>query len=80
MSTHKRISQREAMRLKKLVKELESRLHGLQSDYPNGTFVAQIEVPAWTHGALTMARRLGHSIVVVEKDKLTVVFRAIPKS
>ena len=70
MST-KKISQREARRLRKRVIELEYRLNcaddAAVSDYP-GTGLYTINIDEKTQGAIYAARRLGYGITAAPRD------------
>jgi hypothetical protein len=79
----RRISQREARRLRQRVEELEiaevRRRRGWSADYPGGVHIASVEYSA-DHRllvAIGTARRLGHAVVVVERSG-ELLFYGIP--
>lgn len=75
-----KISQAEAHRLKRRVKELE-RLFNIQrhawgEDWPNGVVLGNITTGLEVFSAVRTARRLGHPVVVTHNSD-TLVFTAI---
>lgn len=63
----KKISQREARRLRKRVEQLEGRerdrLRTWGSDYPGGVHVMDFTLAEWSNGRVWMATRLGSVLV-----------------
>lgn len=75
----KRISQREARRLRKRVEELErrerDRLSNWAHDYPSGVNIATFDVTEAKvqRGAMDAAHRLGHALVAkLDGDRMLV--------
>lgn len=79
------ISQREAQRLKKRVKELEDleskRRSRWASEYPGGVFLGSLTRDHdWFNGRIEAARMLGHAVVVTIDDHQKLSFYALPLS
>lgn len=78
------ISQREARKLQKRVRELElreqSRFARWSSDYVNGTNICSygFEQNGLIHTAIKTARVLKHAVVVTTDDAGRVYFHALP--
>jgi hypothetical protein len=77
-----KISQREACRLRKRVRELEAIQEGQRrqwrTEWPSGTVLERITPEAKTVAIVDTARRLGHPVVVVP-DGNQIVFFGIGK-
>lgn len=79
------ISQREALRLKKRVEELESVLE-LQrrkwcATYPGGTHLGSVTLERhWLVGRIEGARMLNHAVVVTEDSDGKLNFHALPQA
>lgn len=78
----KRISQREARRLRQRVADLERRERRRREvwcgDWFGGTDVGRVTVSADTYAALHTARRLSHALVAVTDNNNVVRFLALP--
>lgn len=78
------ISQREARKLQKRVRELEqrenSRFARWSSDYVGGTNICtqHVEVNGLVHVAIKTARILKHAVIVTTDDAGRVYFYALP--
>lgn len=76
-----KISQREAMRLKKRVSDLEANLkhqrNSWSSDWPGGVNIATLTIPETSYEVIRTARKLGHAVVVVNDDRQSVRFMAV---
>ena len=77
------ITQTEARRLKKRVKELEDILEGQRRkwvlDYPGGVCLGSLPRPNdWLCGRIENARLRGHAVVVTENNDGELRFFALP--
>lgn len=78
----RKISQQSARRYKKELEALQQqyasqRTHWVR-DYPGGQHVGTLNVAHdWFYGALEMARKLGHPIVVVPKENKELRFYVV---
>ena len=81
--SRRRISQREAQKLRKRVNELENaiarerRTYGSQ-EWFGGVNIATVTLEPSPSACIRTARRLGHAVVVVSDDSLNVRFMALP--
>ncbi len=68
----KKISQREARQLRKLVAELERKIYDIKhpwgNDYPGGAHIATLTGTAELLTAVSTANRLGHPVVVSKRN------------
>lgn len=75
-----KISQVDARKLKRRVQELERILEHQRAawccDYPGGTHIATVEMPDASHTptAVRVARKLGHSVVVIDSDRQLLLY------
>ncbi len=65
----KRISQREARRLRRELTELRQQIdherNTWRSDWPNATHLRAFEAPPLVYEAVRVARELGHAVIVI---------------
>lgn len=77
-----KISQREARRVRKRVRELEEmenkRRMTWKSDYPGGVFLVGINVQSNVHAMAKTARKLGHAVVVTTNGENELQLYALP--
>jgi hypothetical protein len=80
----KRISQREAHRLRKRLEELDSlenrRANAWASEWPMGANIGRVKVSADSYiaGAIRTSRLLRHAVVVTCDESGTINFHALP--
>lgn len=77
------ISQAEARRLKKRVKQLEEerkrQLNRWASEYPGGVFLGRVSrTKDWLTGRIDAAHMLGHAVVVRQSEAGEISFHALP--
>jgi hypothetical protein len=64
VSLRKKISQREAQRLRKRVRELEQRLANIDTRWPGGVQVCEITLLEVTHARLMTAREFAGTLLL----------------
>lgn len=77
------ITQAEARRLKRRVKELEDTIEGQRrkwvTDYPGGVSLGTVQLgDNWLRGRIEGVRLLGHAVVVTEDNNGKLLFFALP--
>ncbi len=82
MASRKQISQTEAYRLKRRVKELEERdrvrMNRYRSSYPGGIHARAFDMSEATSAALTLAEKLGCALVAKTRGSKLDIY-AVPK-